>query len=353
MLSSRHLPATGRGSYRSLFAVFALLAAGLVTGFTGSSPAAAATLTTTQVQMNLAGLAYLTYSDVDGADGPKTQGAVKKFQIDRCMDADGAAGPRTGDQLVAQMKLVQGKVGVYADGLNGPTTKQAIINYQKANGLTADGMAGAATFAKMGLTRIRVCGGPIVGSMTSDSSTVACFAGTRDLGVHDAYAAGTKIRARLCAIPGFKSSSDESRSGSAYYVSGANGDVIVNARASGTVMGVYRAAINSGVAISATSSFRTMAHQQALCNGDSGCRNGNYSLVARPGYSNHQLGAAIDYSMPHSPNSGATCTNNRDTNTGDALWNFLFRNASRFSIRQYAVESWHWETVASASSTRC
>lgn len=352
MSRNAEITAPYRRRLPAALAALVLLTAAIVAAIGTPGPAAAASLTTTQVQMNLAGLAYLSYGDVDGADGPTTQGAVKKFQVDRCMDADGAAGPLTGDQLVAQMKLVQTKVGVTADGKNGPATKQAIINWQSAHGLAADGMAGPATFSAMGLSRIRTCGGPIVGTMASDSSGVACFAGTRDLGVHDAYSAGTRIRARLCAIPGLKSSSDESRSGSAYYVSGANGDVIVNARGSGAVIGIYRAAINSGIAISATSSFRTMAHQQALCNADSGCRNGNYALVARPGYSNHQLGAAIDYSMSHSPNSGATCSSGRDTNTSDALWSFLYRNAARFGVRQYAVESWHWETNP-ASSSRC
>ncbi len=353
MSARAHVSARSR-SLRAVLSALIVLLATLVGGVSTSSPAAAATLSTTQVQWNLAGLAYLNYSNVDGANGPTTQAAVRSFQVDRCMDADGAAGPLTGDQLVSQMKLVQAKVGVSQDGLNGPATKQAIINWQQSHGLTGDGMAGPATFSAMGLSRIRTCGGPVIGTMSSDSSSVSCFAGTRDLGVHDAYSAGTKIRARLCAIPGFKSSSDESRVGSAYYVANANGDVIVNARAAGTVMGLYRAAVNSGVAISATSSFRTMAHQQALCNDDTGCRNGtSYSIVARPGYSNHQLGAAIDYTMsPHSPNSGATCTNGRDTMTSNALWNFLNRNAARFGIRQYATEAWHWETTA-ASSTRC
>ena len=66
----------------------ALLATVGLLGATSTS-ASAATLTTTQTQWNLAGLGYLGYADIDGAYGPTTTAAAKRFQVDRCLDADG------------------------------------------------------------------------------------------------------------------------------------------------------------------------------------------------------------------------------------------------------------------------
>ncbi len=307
-------------------------------------PAGAVTLTTTQVQWNLAGLAYLSYADVDGANGPKTREAVRRFQIDQCMDADGAAGSLTGDRLVAQMQSVQYAVGLIPDGRNGPNTKQAIVQYQQLRGLVADGRAGPATMGAMGLSPLRECGLPVSGDIRSDSSGVSCVSPTRDLGVHDGYTAGVKVRVRLCAIPGFASSADASRPTSQFYISGANGEVVVNARASGAFLGLFRAARNSGLTLTARSSFRPMAQQQALCQADPGCSTGNYSLVAKPGTSNHQLGAAVDFAGP-TPTGGGTCAT-RATST-NSVWKFLDRNARRFGIKQYARESWHWGVLES------
>ncbi|GAB2978317.1 peptidoglycan-binding protein [Nocardioides montaniterrae] len=328
-----------------LFLAFATLVLGMTT-----APAQAATLSTRQVQLNLAGLGYLSYADVDGAAGPTTSGAVKAFQKVRCMDADGAAGPRTGDQLVAVMKQVQAKVGVTADGLNGSGTKAAIIAWQRAHGLTGDGMAGPATFRAMGIARARSCGGPIVGGIYQDSSNVACAAGTTNLGIRSVYFSGTAINARLCAIPGFRSSSSESQPGNAYYVSGANGNVIVNARASNAMLGIFLTAKNSGLTLSANSSFRTMAHQRYLCSTNSLCSRGVYTYVARPGYSSHQSGVAVDFNGTSVKGGGSCAT--RATNSSSAVWSFLERNARRFGFEQYSAESWHWDARTDLSN-RC
>lgn len=304
------------------------------------SPASAATLSTTQTQWNLAGLAYLSYADIDGVHGPGTSAATKGFQRVRCLDADGKVGPRTSDQLIAVMKQVQGKVGVTQDGLNGPNTRRAIKSWQAAHGLTADGMAGPATFRAMGLTRARSCGGPIVGSIFSDASGVPCASGTTSLGVRTVYYSGRAVSARLCAIPGFRSGSSESTPGSSYYISGADGNVIVNARVSNAVLGIYKAARNSGLTLSANSSFRTMQHQKDLCNANTLCRNGNYTYVARPGYSSHQLGVAVDFAGP-TTKGGSTCATR--ATSGSATWGYLLRNARRWGFEQYSAESWHWD----------
>jgi hypothetical protein len=82
------------------------------------------------------------------------------------------------------------------------------------------------------------------------------------------------------------------------------------------------AAHEAGVRLSLTSGFRTMAEQKHLynCYTSKSCNNGN--LAARPGYSNHQSGTAVDLST--------------------STW--LARNASRFGfVRTVSKESWHYE----------
>lgn len=82
------------------------------------------------------------------------------------------------------------------------------------------------------------------------------------------------------------------------------------------------AAHQAGVRLSLTSGFRTMAEQKHLysCYQSRSCNGGN--LAARPGYSNHQNGLAVDLST--------------------STW--LARNASRFGfVRTVSKESWHWE----------
>ena len=84
-----------------------------------------------------------------------------------------------------------------------------------------------------------------------------------------------------------------------------------------------QAAANAdGVRLSLSSGFRTMAEQKHLygCYTSGSCNNGN--LAARPGFSNHQSGLAVDVST--------------------STW--LARNASRFGfVRTVSQESWHYE----------
>lgn len=82
------------------------------------------------------------------------------------------------------------------------------------------------------------------------------------------------------------------------------------------------AAHAAGVKLSLTSGFRTNSEQAYLynCYQTKRCNNGN--LAARPGYSNHQNGAALDLST--------------------STW--LSRNAGRFGfVRTVSKEAWHYE----------
>jgi hypothetical protein len=167
-----------------------------------------------------------------------------------------------------------------------------------------------------------------------DSSTVACGAGTRDLGaqgIQDGYHGGELVKIRLCAVPDIPCQNQECRQ-----LGG--GEALVNARVSGAVAAMAKAAKedpdgagpSQPVQLYANSSFRTMAHQRSLCPCDG-------VTVARPGYSNHQMGVAIDFGN----GSGGAIRN------GDEWFNWLMSNAATFGYKNYPRESWHWSPTGS------
>lgn len=169
-------------------------------------------------------------------------------------------------------------------------------------------------------------------NLFDDSTAIACAPGTNDIGVQDGYRDGSIVKIRLCTIPGFPSSSQESNGG--FGVTGANGNVIVNSRASGAVLAMFKAAGTDGVNLAASSSFRTMAHQQQICSGNSLCISGDYTKVAKPGTSNHQMGLAIDFAGGLTDGPGPI--------PGNAFWNWLSQNAGIYGYKNYPSESWHW-----------
>ena len=184
--------------------------------------------------------------------------------------------------------------------------------------------------------------GWIVGDVDAPSAGVPCSAGTTDLGAHTGFARGTAVRIRLCAIPGLPSPSPESTAGTEFHLPGAEGDAIVNARVSRAVVALTRAARRQGIRLEAVSSYRSMRHQRGLCAANAACADGDYTFVAPPGYSNHQLGVAIDFAGTQVEGT-RSCARGRASDPASPVWSFLQRAAHRFGFRQYAAESWHWD----------
>ncbi|MCP4933496.1 MAG: peptidoglycan-binding protein [bacterium] len=100
----------------------------------------------------------------DGDFGSGTQKALKEWQSDNGLTADGIAGPDTFAalglfQLVlvrkgsrgSTVKKLQNMLGLDADGKFGPGTEKAVKAWQSDNGIEADGMVGVKTLAAMGL----------------------------------------------------------------------------------------------------------------------------------------------------------------------------------------------------------
>jgi peptidoglycan hydrolase-like protein with peptidoglycan-binding domain len=123
------------------------------------------------LQQNLIKLNYLAAGSDDGDFGPITQTAVKKFQGDNGLTADGVVGPMTrakiAEKITASSGLQQGSSGAEVttlqqqliklgylpagsdDGDFGPLTKAAVVKFQSDNGLSADGIVGPMTKAKI------------------------------------------------------------------------------------------------------------------------------------------------------------------------------------------------------------
>jgi hypothetical protein len=186
-------------------------------------------------------------------------------------------------------------------------------------------------------------------TLYQDSTNIQCAPGTKDVGVHDGYSKGVKVHIRICAITGFKSWGAESHDG--YGVMGAGGDLVVNSRVSANILALFQAAAKDGVKMDASSGFRSMAHQLALCNANYACQNGDFRKVARPGYSNHQMGLAVDFAEPNNLSVGAQTCATRVRDTSSAQWKWLNNNAARFGFKQYTAESWHWDVMI--MSNRC
>ncbi|HSH55909.1 MAG TPA: M15 family metallopeptidase, partial [Candidatus Limnocylindrales bacterium] len=182
------------------------------------------------------------------------------------------------------------------------------------------------------------------------SDSIPCPPGTDDAGVHDGYREGNPIKIRLCGIPGLPSSSSESTAGTSFYIPGSKGNALVNSRIAANILKLVQDATAAGIPMRAASSFRTMAHQQSLCP----CGNGR---VAKPGFSNHQTGLALDFDLADgkslSVDSYTTANgqpdgpNNPRVAPSSPVYKWLVQNASKYGLKQYYKEPWHWSVDGS------
>lgn len=111
----------------------------------------------------------------------------------------------------------------------------------------------------------------------------------------------------------------------------------------------------AGIPISLTSAYRSYSNQVTTYN-NWVTVNGSYAAAdtvsARPGYSEHQTGFAVDLSC-----GGASL----DKFTGSSCHNWLIENGANYgfiqryqpgyeSITGYSAESWHWRYVGAATA---
>ena len=157
----------------------------------------------TQLQTDLKQLGYYS-ADITGKFGQKTEAAVKEFQKDKKITADGVAGTKTLDAISAAIKAAGGsssssttglKVGTTGDkvrqlqqdltalgyyygdisGHYGSLTQAAVKKFQKAKGISQDGIAGTST--------LNAISKALGGSGTGSSATTALREGDENSAV--------------------------------------------------------------------------------------------------------------------------------------------------------------------------
>jgi LAS superfamily LD-carboxypeptidase LdcB len=194
-------------------------------------------------------------------------------------------------------------------------------------------------------TATSTAGGAIVGDPYAETVSVACAAGTKDIGIQDAYLKGVKTESRMCSVSNIPSIGKSDNPGGQFSTPGADGHVVVNSRVSGAWYKLAEDAKAAGINLTAISSFRSMASQEVLW-----ARYGrDPQRVARPGSSPHQAGVAIDFDNMEGYRKNATCSN-RATNSSPA-YQWLRANSINYGFKQYATEAWHWDALPSAN--RC
>lgn len=106
--------------------------------------------TTEDTQWSVALFGFLGFNEIDGIYGPRTTEAVRNYQYQRNLAADGIVGSNTFFDFSHTITNVQDAVDVRMDGFAGPVTRQGVTDYQVRNGLTVTGFADYPTLAHMG-----------------------------------------------------------------------------------------------------------------------------------------------------------------------------------------------------------
>ena len=156
-----------------LAAIFAMIAVSFPVGSAHAAVGSGNTYgNVAAVQARLSTLGYYR-STVDGVWGSGTLSAVKRFQSDYGLKADGEVGSATAKKLgitlpisggisagktTANVAAVQARLRTYGyykstvDGAWGNKTLAAVLKYQSDKGLKTDGVVGSGTAIKLGIT---------------------------------------------------------------------------------------------------------------------------------------------------------------------------------------------------------
>jgi hypothetical protein len=174
------------------------------------------------------------------------------------------------------------------------------------------------------------------GDYFSSSANDPCPAGTDDLKAHTGYSDGKPVQIKLCGITNLPGGGEISNPGSKYYIQGANNHAVINARAAKQFYDMAAAAKSAGITLVAGSSFRTNQQQIDL--------QGGPNQAAKPGYSNHQMGLAVDFDIPGVGELQDNCINisGECTRKGNRHWDWLSLNSDTYGLKQLDSEFWHY-----------
>jgi hypothetical protein len=169
-----------------------------------------------------------------------------------------------------------------------------------------------------------------IANINEPSDNIKCADGTKDLGVKIAKRGENDVKIRLCAIPDLPCGGMECRAGNKYSVEGADGKTIVNSRTSLAWLKLVQAAKADGLNMYANSAYRSNQHQADLY---AAFQRGTGNTAAKPGFSNHEMGNAIDF--------GNANFNSIDYN--DKWYNWLKTHAIKYGMKALVDgEAWHW-----------
>lgn len=184
---------------------------------------------------------------------------------------------------------------------------------------------------------------PTQEQLTQNSANVACPEGTTDLGAATGGYQGKRVPIRLCSITGTVCTGSDCRAGE---LDGkARGEVVVNSLVAPHFMKWLEAIRADGYNPQFSSSFRSWETQASFSGGN----------VARVGYSNHQMGAAIDISgLPGGYNrhncSGFAADGSCRSNS--AAWSSYHKHGVENGALFHDEEFWHLEWVITRAPER-
>ena len=208
------------------------------------------------------------------------------------------AGSRGTQVEVLQRLLVDEGANLRVSGTFGPKTKAAVRQYQRGQNLQVDGVVGHQTWGALSV--------PV---RTSSKQVLA----ESDLFVEQRK-----------SVSGFVKGKPKTLS-----VSAVGDGQFMRVDAATAFLSMKAAAQRVGITVGVRSGFRTMAHQQEIYLGD--------KTAARPGYSNHQRGPAVDINGIGGRRTPAD--------------KWLRANAEQFGFRNLPSEFWHYDFVAPRAST--
>jgi hypothetical protein len=204
-------------------------------------------------------------------------------------------------------------------------------------GLTIGGLVGSAL----------IDGLPTQAQLKQSSAQVACPEGTVDLGAGIGGVDGRKVPIRLCSIPGTVCTGSDC--GKGQLGGKARGEVVVNSLVAPYFINWLGEVRATGHDPQFSSSFRSWESQQRISRG------GSNPNAARPGHSNHQMGAAVDISgLPGSYNkhncAGTTPDGSCKASSPawEAYWTHAIANGAAFHDQEF----WHLEWIITRADQR-
>ncbi|MDE7164864.1 MAG: spore cortex-lytic enzyme [Clostridiales bacterium] len=177
------------------------------------------------VQARLSTLGYYS-STIDGRWGSRTTTAVKKFQSDNGLKADGIVGATTANRLKVKLPVsggisygktdfnvaaVQARLKTYGyytgtvDGMWGNGTLRAVLRYQSDKGMTVDGVVGSSTAAKLGITLSKTAKSGGISKGKTSANVKAVQAALKSAGYYKSAVDGAWGRRTMCAVMHFQS----------------------------------------------------------------------------------------------------------------------------------------------------